>query len=175
MRPRRWRTIPDLFNYWLTGEPAMPSSPTPRPRSSSMRDADVGDGAAGELDIPTRLLPPLVEPGTVLGAIEQDASRATLAGTPRRGARVPRHGVGRGRGRGRRPHRVSQLGHVVAARHRAGAPGDHAAGARAELHQRRRRVRHDAPAEEHRRPVAAAGVPSQLGRGRRTITPTTSC
>ena len=65
----------------------------------------------------------------------------------------------------RRP-RVPELGHLVAARHGGAVADHHAARARIELHERRRRVRDDPAAEEHCRAVAAAGLPARLG-GRR--------
>ena len=55
------------------------------------------------------------------------------------------------------------------------APVDHAEVARSELHQRRRRLRHDAAAEEHRRPLAPAGVPALVGRLRSGLRATKGC
>ena len=53
--------------------------------------------------------------------------------------------------------------------------GDHGEGARPELHQRRRRLRHDPRAQEHRRAVAAAGLPALVGRGRARSPGTKPC
>jgi rhamnulokinase len=77
----RFGTIPDIFNYWLTGVlRAEFSSAT----TTQMVDARARTWAAEllcELDIPTHLLPPLVEPGTILGTLMPNAS-VGLAGTP---------------------------------------------------------------------------------------------
>ncbi len=155
-------TIPDLVNYWLTGEMTAEFTNATTTQFIDARTRSWATDLLRELDVPTRILPRVVEPGTHRRLRRR--RRAPLA--PRhagRGARLPRHRVG-GRGRARRrPPRVSELGHVVAARDRAARAGDHAARARAELHERRRRLRDDAAAQEHRRPVAAAGVPAQLG------------
>jgi len=74
-------TIPDILNYWLTG--------VLRAEFSSATTTQMVDALARawatellcELDIPTRILPPLIEPGTVLGHLRESAS-AALAGTP---------------------------------------------------------------------------------------------
>ena len=120
------------------------------------------------------ILPQVVEPGTVVGRIGGDAP-AALRGTPRRRARVPRHRVGCGRRARPTAHRAflssgtwSLLGTEL------DAPVITVAGPRAQLHQRRRRLRHDPAAEEHRRSVAAAGVPPRTGPSRGTISATTS-
>jgi rhamnulokinase len=73
--------IPDIFNYWLTGElRAEYTSAT----TTQMVDAERRTWAVEilqDLDLPTRLLPPIVEPGTVLGPLKPSVSEA-LAGTP---------------------------------------------------------------------------------------------
>jgi rhamnulokinase len=73
--------MPDLFNYWLTGvlrsEYTIAStSQMVDPRSRSWA-ADLLD----DLGLPSRLLQPIVEPGTRLGELRPDVS-ARLAGTP---------------------------------------------------------------------------------------------
>jgi sugar (pentulose or hexulose) kinase len=73
--------MPDLFNFWLTGvlrsEYTIAStSQMVDPRSRSWA-ADLVD----ELDLPSRLLQPIVEPGTLIGELRADIS-AALAGTP---------------------------------------------------------------------------------------------
>jgi rhamnulokinase len=74
-------TIPDILNYWLTGElRAEYTSAT----TTQMVDARARRWAVDllcDLEIPTRLLPPLVEPGTWLGPLKSSVS-AALAGTP---------------------------------------------------------------------------------------------
>jgi rhamnulokinase len=74
-------TIPDILNYWLTGVlRAEFSSAT----TTQMVDARARAWAIEllcELDIPTRILPPLIEPGTVLGHLRTSVERG-LDGTP---------------------------------------------------------------------------------------------
>ena len=98
----------------------------------------------------------------LIGRLTSDVSQLVCRNAGR-GARVPRHRIGGGVGPGRPAPRLPQLGHLVAARHGSRRADHHGAVARAELHQRRRRVRHDAAAQEHRRHVAAAGVPADVG------------
>jgi len=74
-------TIPDLFNYWLTGELVCEYT---NATTTQMVDACTRRWATGLLDeigLPARLLRPIVEPGTVIGAIRPSAA-LTLAGTP---------------------------------------------------------------------------------------------
>src|SRR5262249_48430219 len=74
-------TIPDLFNYWLTGELV---SEYTNATTTQLVDACTRRWAIDLLDdvgLPARLLRPIVEPGTVIGAIRSNAASA-LAGTP---------------------------------------------------------------------------------------------
>ena len=74
-------TIPDLLNYWLTGRLA---SEYTIATTTQMIDAERRCWATSllaDLDLPTHLFQPLVEPGTVLGGIRHDVS-ASLADTP---------------------------------------------------------------------------------------------
>ena len=110
-------TIPDLLNYWLTGDLRSELTIASTTQFVDARTRDWATGLLCELNIPTRLLPPLVEPGTLLGAVCDVASKEH-SGTPRRGAGMSRHRI-RGRiGGRRRQDGVSQLRHVVAAGHR---------------------------------------------------------
>ena len=62
-------TIPDLFNYWLTGRIA---SEFTIATTTQLVDARTRTWAAGLMDragLPARLTPPLVEPGTILGGV----------------------------------------------------------------------------------------------------------
>ena len=71
-------TIPDLFNYWLTGE--LRSEYTIA-TTTQMIDARMRTWAFDllrELDIPTRLLPPIVEPVSETDAAESRQGYATL-------------------------------------------------------------------------------------------------
>jgi rhamnulokinase len=74
-------TIPDLFNYWLTGELV---SEYTNATTTQLVDAHTRRWALDLMDdvgLPARLLRPIVEPGTVIGAIRPSAS-SVLAGTP---------------------------------------------------------------------------------------------
>lgn len=73
-------TIPDLLNYWLTGRV---TSEFTNATTTQFVDASTRAWATDLLaaaEIPTRLLAPLVEPGSVVGTIKADACKA-LAGT----------------------------------------------------------------------------------------------
>jgi rhamnulokinase len=77
----RFATIPDILNYWLSG--ALKAEYT-NATTTQCIDAVKRTWAADlleQLDIPTRLLTDIVEPGTVLGPLRKEADR-TLAGTP---------------------------------------------------------------------------------------------
>jgi rhamnulokinase len=74
-------TIPDLLNYWLSG--SLVSEYT-NATTTQFVDAKTGIWATGllnDLDLPTRLLKPIVKPGTVIGQLQSEVSNA-LAGTP---------------------------------------------------------------------------------------------
>ena len=127
-------------------------------------DPDVGDADAGRARAAGAAAAPIVEPGAVIGALSARASCRARAGTPVvapachdtasavasvDGRRAPPRSSARGPGRCSAPSRA-----------RRSSPR---AALRAQLHQRRRRLRHDAAAEEHRRAVAAAVLPAALG------------
>jgi rhamnulokinase len=69
-------TIPDLLNYWLTGELRSELTIASTTQFVDPRTRDWATGLLSELGIPTRLLPPLIEPGTVLGGMCDVASKA---------------------------------------------------------------------------------------------------
>ena len=78
---KAFATIPDLLNYWLTGRLA---SEYTIATTTQMVDAERRSWATpllSDLDLPTHLFQPLVEPGTVIGGIRHDVS-ASLADTP---------------------------------------------------------------------------------------------
>jgi rhamnulokinase len=74
-------TIPDLFNYWLTGKLAAEYTNATTTQFVDARTRSWATGLLSQLGLPTRLLPPLIEPGTVLGRLGGDV-HASLAGTP---------------------------------------------------------------------------------------------
>lgn len=74
-------TIPDLMNYWLTGRLA---SEYTNATTTQLVEASTHSWAAGllaTLDLPARLLTPIVEPGTVIGTLSREVSEART-GTP---------------------------------------------------------------------------------------------
>ena len=168
--------IPDLFT---TGSPgrASASGRTRRRRSASTRAPARGrTTCSSRLDVPARLLPELVEPGTRLGAARgrrRRGDRPRHAG--RRRGRHARHGLGR-RG-GAVPHArlgVHQRRHVVARRARGRRAADHGRDLRREPHERGRRRRHVPAAAQRHRALAPARVPPRAGRPRGATTPSTS-
>jgi len=69
--------MPDLLHYWLSGERV---SEYTIASTSQMLDARARGWATellGALEIPTHLLPPLVQPGTVLGELRPDVKEET--------------------------------------------------------------------------------------------------
>jgi len=74
-------TIPDLLNYWLTGQLRSELTIASTTQFVDMRSRTWAMRLLCELDIPTRLLPPLVEPGSVIGTIGK-AFSAAHSGTP---------------------------------------------------------------------------------------------
>jgi rhamnulokinase len=68
-------TIPDLLNYWLTEELRSELTIASTTQFIDAKTRTWATGLLSELGIPTRLLPPLVEPGTVLGAVCEAASK----------------------------------------------------------------------------------------------------
>jgi rhamnulokinase len=74
-------TIPDLLNYWMTGEICAEYTMATTTQFVEAKTRRWAAGLLSELDIPTRLLPELVEPGTLVGQLRGDVCSA-LAGTP---------------------------------------------------------------------------------------------
>jgi rhamnulokinase len=73
-------TIPDLLNYWLTGKLASEYTNATTTQFVDAATRSWATGLLADLELPARLLTPIVEPGTEVGwlAIERNA----LAGTP---------------------------------------------------------------------------------------------
>jgi rhamnulokinase len=74
-------TVPDLFNYWLTGSLAAEYTNATTTQFVDARTRSWARDLLTELGIPTRLLPPLVEAGTMIGQLRSDVC-GTLGGTP---------------------------------------------------------------------------------------------
>lgn len=74
-------TIPDLLHFWLTGRIAAEYTNATTTQFVDARTRSWASGLLSKLGIPSRLLPPIVEPGTVLGQLGHDVS-PSLSGTP---------------------------------------------------------------------------------------------
>jgi rhamnulokinase len=74
-------TIPDIFNYWLTGVLRVEYTIASTTQMVDARRRAWAVDLLTELGLPTRLLPPIVEPGTILGGLKKTVSDA-LAGIP---------------------------------------------------------------------------------------------
>ena len=74
-------TIPDILNYWLTGEWRAEYTSATTTQMIDARRREWALDLLRELDLPLRLLPPLVEPGSQLGTLKRSVC-AALAGTP---------------------------------------------------------------------------------------------
>lgn len=74
-------TIPDLLNYWLTGVIRAEFTNATTTQFVDAKSRTWATDLFSALDLPTRLLPPIVEPGTQLGRVTSEAS-AELSGTP---------------------------------------------------------------------------------------------
>ena len=72
-------TIPDLLNYWLTGELAAEFTNATTTQFVDAHSRSWASRLFSKLDLPVRLLPPLIEPGTTIGHVLPDVS-AALAG-----------------------------------------------------------------------------------------------
>ena len=74
-------TIPDLLNYWLTGTLTAEYTVATTTQFIDVRTRTWATRLLEEIGLPTRLLQPLVEPGTMIGPLQTSAS-AAYAGTP---------------------------------------------------------------------------------------------
>ncbi|MGH9162180.1 MAG: rhamnulokinase [Vicinamibacteraceae bacterium] len=74
-------TIPDLLNYWLTGRLRAEYTNATTTQLVDARTRSWAVNLLADLDLPTRLFVPIVEPGTVMGPITNEVS-ATAAGIP---------------------------------------------------------------------------------------------
>ena len=72
-------TIPDILNYWLTGVLRAEYTAATTTQMVDARTRNWADALLRDLEIPTRLLPALVEPGTLLGGLK---GPSRLEGTP---------------------------------------------------------------------------------------------
>jgi len=80
---RQWVTIPDLFNYWLSGNAVCEfTNATTTQLVDPLRRAWASE-LIGKLGLRPDLPAPIVEPGTIVGSLLPNvAGSSTLAGTP---------------------------------------------------------------------------------------------
>jgi rhamnulokinase len=74
-------TIPDLINYWLSGELASEYTIATTTQFVDARTRTWATQMLSDIGLPTRLLRPIIQPGSVLGSIQRGAS-AVAAGIP---------------------------------------------------------------------------------------------
>jgi rhamnulokinase len=74
-------TIPDLLNYWLTGAMTTEYTVATTTQLIDARTRTWATRMLEEIGLPTRLLQPLVQPGTRIGSLQASASPA-CSGTP---------------------------------------------------------------------------------------------
>ena len=74
-------TIPDLFNYWTTGNLGAEYTNATTTQFMNARTRGWATEIFDALGIPTRLLPQIFEPGAVLGGLKANLS-STLGGVP---------------------------------------------------------------------------------------------
>jgi rhamnulokinase len=74
-------TIPDLLNYWLTGRLVSEYTNATTTQFVDAKTRSWATGLLDELNLPARLLMPIVEPGTVIGKLKDEVSKL-LGGTP---------------------------------------------------------------------------------------------
>jgi len=74
-------TIPDLFNYWLSGELASEYTVATTTQFVDATSRDWAKRMLAEIGLPTRLLMPIVQPGTLLGAIQPNVAEGA-SGVP---------------------------------------------------------------------------------------------
>ena len=116
-----------------------------------------------QLGIPTAMLPPVVNAGTVLGEVlpalrgELGPARVIAPATHDTGSAIVATPVSLSEWLG-----LYQFWHVVAGRPGTAAPGHDAEALAANCHQRGRRLRHDPLPQKRDGALAAAGMPAPL-------------
>ncbi len=74
-------TVPDILNYWLTGELRAEYTSATTTQMVDARARAWAYDLLRELDLPTHLLPELIDPGTILGGLQPSVAGG-LEGTP---------------------------------------------------------------------------------------------
>lgn len=80
-RADRFLTIPDLLNFWLTGVQACEYTNASTTQFLDARTRSWAVELVARLDLPMRLFPPIVQPGSVLGPLKASVA-AAFRGTP---------------------------------------------------------------------------------------------
>jgi rhamnulokinase len=76
-------TIPDLFNYWLTGNAVCEFTNATTTQMVDPLKRTWASGLMQRLDLPAHLPAPIVEPGSIIGTILPDiAGHSSIAGVP---------------------------------------------------------------------------------------------
>jgi rhamnulokinase len=79
----RLLTIPDLFNFWLTGEASCEFTNATTTQFYNPRQQRWATELLQKLGLPTHFLPPVIQPGTVLGPLADSvASQTGTAAVP---------------------------------------------------------------------------------------------
>ena len=73
--------VPDLLNFWLTGEICAEATNASTTQLLDVRTGGWARSLLERLRLPTRIFPPVLEPGTTLGALRPDV--AEIVGTAR--------------------------------------------------------------------------------------------
>jgi len=77
---QRFVTIPDLFNYWLSGEITNEFTNATTTQCFDPRKRDWANNVLQAMEIPTHLFGPVSEPGTVIGTLTPQVADETGAG-----------------------------------------------------------------------------------------------
>ncbi len=107
--------MPNLFTYWLTGQPVCEFSIATTTQCYDPRREAWARPLLDAMEIPVDIFPLVVPAGTVLGPLQPSVAEETGDRPHTRDrAGMPRHRVGRGRGACERVgFRLDQLGHMV--------------------------------------------------------------
>jgi len=74
-------TIPDLFNYWLTGERVCEFSIATTTQCYDPRQQSWSDPLLAAMGLPRDIFPPIIQPGTVVGPLLKSVAEETGAHT----------------------------------------------------------------------------------------------
>jgi rhamnulokinase len=75
---RHFITIPDLLNYWLTGRITCEYTNATTTQMFDTRGRDWARPMLEKLGLPTHILEPVIEPGTVIGPLLPELGKATV-------------------------------------------------------------------------------------------------